>query len=1163
MADPLSFGTKESHGCELYLKYMNLTGFKSFAERTRLEFEPGVSVVVGPNGVGKSNLVDAVAWVLGSQYTRALRTDRMDDVIFAGTATRPRHARAEVTVVFDNSRRLLPLELDEVSLTRRLFRAGLSQYEINGVQCRLLDVQELLSDSGVGRHQHLIVGQGRLDSLLTADGERRRRIIEEAAGILKHRLRKERAIRRLEETYRDVTRLHDVVREIERRRRPLRRQLAAAQRYELVCNELRALRLWLGGESLRASGHRLRKLELEKTLLRMNTEAERAELSKHKETLCAMSTDRARSGEALDSASTSRTRLESVSTRLQGIAEVARERVSGLSLRIEGARERRMKLEGEAERLEGRLVEAAEREREVRRAVQTAQADLDLHSERLGSLTPDQPDPSESELAALRIEIRSLEAAVHRDRGARTNLVMLVEEAKVRGAEDTDSLSVLEEELDATAARLEASRRAADAGAAARSGLDAALKRTERKLGAATARRMEARAKMQGLEGRGASSGGGTPNGFKDWGGVQGKLTGLLDLPDRLVSAVEAALGSWVDGLVLDNQEAIREAIVRLEAEGRVDMPLLHGEAPPDRVRSRSAARDAGGESLIYALGHSAHRNLASHLLGDVVLVDDWETGLETVRANPEVRAVTPDGRLITAFGICPIQPGRVSSSTLESARRELESARAAEAEANRIESATAARLEKARQAEETVKKEFALVRGERARIVAEIERTRRSIASTRRDMARLEERLENVDLAVMDQERRRGELSRRAASLEEGSQSRREAHRRLRAQRSVIEAERRSAALARDDAIRRLGAATERQRFLATRIKGVRAELDQPGDLTADSRELQAARRVERLAGRTIRVIADKVSELDGRIKGLRGEVARSDVSIVETRRAMSELERSIEDSVARSGALAVDEAELRIREETLLEGLRRDADATKEDALAAAPPPTTTDDHRERAASLAAELSRLGPVNLLAAEEFHELDERYRLIHEQLADLERSRAELGKVIKVLDDEMAQRFSSTFEEVARHYIGFFAELFPGGTGRLTLTDTENPLTAGVEIEAQPLGKKVGKLALLSGGERSLAALAFLFAVFKARPGPFYILDEVDAALDDANLRRFLRLVDEFREQAQLIVITHQQVTVRAADVLYGVTMEPGGSSQALIHRMEETPVPA
>ncbi len=1139
---------------------MNLAGFKSFAERTRLELEPGVSVVVGPNGVGKSNLVDAVAWVLGSQFTRALRTDRMDDVIFAGTATRPRHARAEVTVVFDNSRRLLRLELDEVSLTRRLFRGGLSQYEINGVQCRLLDVQELLSDSGIGRHQHLIVGQGRLDSLLTADGEHRRRIIEEAAGILKHRLRKERAIRRLEDTDRDVTRLHDVVREIERRRRPLRRQAAAAQRYELVRNELRALRLWLGGENLRASGRRLRELEREKTRLSLDIKAKRAELSNHEETLCVLSTRRSRSVEALDSTSASRTRLVSVSTRLQGIAEVARERVSGLSFRIEGTRLRRAQLEGEADRLEERLVEAAEQERESRQALEAARSDLDMRSERLDSLTVARPDPSESELAALRTEIRALEAAVHRDRGARSNLVALIEEAGARTAEDSEALSVMEEELDATMARLESSRRGVEAAAAARSDLEAARKRTERKLGAATARRIEAQARVQGLEGSGASSARTTPNGYKDWGGVQGKLTGLLDLPDRLVSAVEGALGSWVDGLVLDDPEAMREALARLEEEGRVDMPLLHAEAPPGRVRSRFAARAGVGESLIDALGHSEHHDLASHLLGDVVLVADWEAGLEIVRADPEVRAVTPDGRLITAFGICPIQPGRVSSSTLEAARRELESARAAEAEANRIESATAARLEKAHQAEETVKRDFASVRGERARIAAEIERTRRSIASTRRDMARLEERLENVDRAVIDQDRRRGELSRRAASLEEGSRSRREAHRRLRAQRSVIEAERRSAALVRDDAIRRLGAATERQRSLVTRIDGVRAELDQPGDLTADSRELQAAGRVEHLAGRTIRVIADKVAELEGRIEGLRGEVARFDERVVETRRAMSELERSIKDSVSRSGALAVDEAELRIREESLLEALRRDADATREVALAARAP-AATDDHREREASLAAELSRLGPVNLLAAEEFHELDERYRLIREQLGDLERSRAELGKVLKVLDDEMAQRFSSTFEEVARHYTGYFAELFPGGTGRLTLTDTGNPLTAGVEIEAQPLGKKVGKLALLSGGERSLAALAFLFSVFKARPGPFYILDEVDAALDDANLRRFLRLVDEFREQAQLIVITHQQATVRAADVLYGVTMEPGGSSQALIHRMDEASV--
>ena len=322
----------------MYLRSLKLAGFKSFGDRTRLRFEPCVSVVVGPNGTGKSNIVDAVAWVLGSQFTRALRTDRMDDVIFAGTATRAPHSRAEVTVVLDNSDRLLPLDLDEVSLTRRLFRGGLSEYEINGAQCRLLDVQELLSDSGVGRHQHLIVGQGRLDSLLTTNGDHRRRIIEEAAGIRKHQVRKARAIRRLEETDRDVLRLHDVIGEIQRRRRPLRRQVVAAQRYELVRNELRSLRLWIGGENLRASRFNLRELAEERAGCVEELEAWGSELGELGQTLAILDSDRAAALVALDLATAVEARLDTVVARLRGISHVARERVGGLSIRIEAAR---------------------------------------------------------------------------------------------------------------------------------------------------------------------------------------------------------------------------------------------------------------------------------------------------------------------------------------------------------------------------------------------------------------------------------------------------------------------------------------------------------------------------------------------------------------------------------------------------------------------------------------------------------------------------------------------------------------------------------------------------------------------------------------------------------------------------------------------------------
>ncbi len=1137
---------------------MNLAGFKSFADRTRLEFEPGVSVVVGPNGVGKSNLVDAVAWVLGSRFTKALRTDRMDDVIFAGTAARPPHGRAEVTIVFDNARRLLPVELDEVSLTRRLFRGGLSQYEINGVQCRLLDVQELLADGGIGRHQHLIVGQGRLDSILTADREHRRRIIEEAAGILKHRLRKERAIRRLEETDQDVTRLHDVLREIKRHRRPLQRQLAAARRYELVRDELRALRLWLGGEGLRASRRRLQEIELEANGLHREIEEKKAHLDRCKENLDSLGDGRRLVGESLERATSSKARLESVTTRLHGIAQVARERVNGLSFRIEGARERRTNLEEEAARLADQVADAQEQEQEVRKAVEDAQAALDLHSERLRSLTPDDHDAVESELSSLEAEILRLEADAQRDRGVRVNLLASVDESRVRIAEESVSLGMLEDELDTTTARLEASRRASATCNASRSELEAVHQAAELRLRGATTRRIESQARMEALEGKVAPPDGDPTNGYRDWDGVEGRLVGLLDLPDHLVAAAEAALGAWSDGVVLPDPEAMREALGRPDVKGQVEIPLLHGEAPPGPVDSRSVAQAAGVESLVDILGSSTHRDLAGRLLGDVVLVTDWRAGLDIVRANPEIRAVTADGRLITSFGICPARPNGVSRSDLEAARRELDTACSIEADAERAASSSAERLEEARRAEDKAQRECAFLRGERSRITGEMERVRRSIAAAKRNMARLDARLDTVAGAITETERRSAELLRRSASLKQAAGDSREARRRLLAQRSEIDAERQSAERARDEAIGRLGAASERQRFLSARVEGVRRELDQLGDPAAVIEELEATTRVQRHARRAGGVIDDKVRGLEGRIARLRDEVASSDSEIAEARRVRLDLERSVEDYRTRSAALAVEGAELRVREESLLESLRRDADATGEQALGAAPPPNASEDHREREDRLAAELSRLGPVNLLAAEEFRELDERFRLIKEQLEDIERSRVALGKVIKNLDNEMSRRFSATFEQVARHYAGFFSELFPGGTGRLTLTDTENPLGAGVEMTARPLGKKVGKLALLSGGERSLAALAFLFAVFKARPGPFYILDEVDAALDDANLQRFLRLVDGFRNQAQLIVITHQQATVRAADVLYGITMAPGGSSQALVHRLEE-----
>ena len=461
---------------------------------------------------------------------------------------------------------------------------------------------------------------------------------------------------------------------------------------------------------------------------------------------------------------------------------------------------------------------------------------------------------------------------------------------------------------------------------------------------------------------------------------------------------------------------------------------------------------------------------------------------------------------------------------------------------------------------EETTRARFAALRSERARVVADLERVDRVRTSSKRDLTALTQRLEAVRRAAEARRGRRRDLTRRATSLRDSLEEHQESRQALLSHRTSVELEHKSAGLVRDDAMRSLGAATERRRFLDMRLQSVREDLDQLDNVVDEARQLSDARSVRRLTRRIVDVVESKTSELAVRREALKEDVAAADRSIARARRQGSELEGAIQSGRSRLNDLAVEETELRIREESTLEALRRDADAAEEEALAAEQPPGVGEDATARIAALAAELGRLGPVNLLASEEFRALDERYRLIREQVADLEGSRIELGKVIKALDDEMKTRFSRTFEEAARHYRRIFAALFPGGTGHLTLGDPEDPLGGGVEIEAQPLGKKVGKLALLSGGERSLAALAFLFAVFKARPGPFYILDEVDAALDDANLQRFLRLVDEFRNDAQLIVVTHQQATVRAADILFGVTMEPGGSSQALVRKMEKVP---
>ena len=1145
----------------MYLKSIKLAGFKSFADRTLLEFEPGVSVVVGPNGTGKSNIVDAVAWVLGAQFTKALRTERMDDVIFAGTATRASHSRAEVTLVLENSDRILPLELDQVSLTRRLFRGGLSEYEINGVDCRLLDVQDLLSDTGIGRTQHLIVGQGRLESILTAKGDHRRRIIEEAAGILKHQVRKTKAIRRLQRTDADLLRLHDILREIERRKRPLRRQVKAAERHATVRAELRSLRLWLGGEELRDLRQRSRDLSEERDALDERLAEGRSLMGRLEERMARIGERSAATSRSLRGDTAAAARLDTVAARLRGIVQVARERAGGLTARIEETAARRRHLAREAERLTLQLEEAAAEEGDARQQVEAGEAALRAAEDRMGSVRAQQPAAAETDLVMMHHDLRSMEAAAARDSRDEQSLASRLKATESRRIAESEEARSVEEQLRSCAERLGPARSRLDTAAGVFESRQAAWERSERRLRAAEADRIAAVAKAEAFEAAAGHSRASARKRLAGADGVIGALANLLDVPDHLVAAADAAVGGWAEALVLDGGRGVRRAVGVLKSEGLGGLPLIVPPPSPGEPPAVAAAGRWGVEALVDRLGPGANRRLAVALLGDVTLVEGWNTGWDIVEHEPGIRAVTPEGDLVTSLGVRPADPDEASPGVIEAARRAAAAAETAEARAGEAEVLARAELERARGEHDSARDRLAALESRQARASGDLERLDRARVSSDEGIAGLELRLEAVRRSVEQREQRLARLRERITAARDHLAREEESREKATREREAIEHQHTAEHRARDNAIRKLGAAVERRRMLHNRLEGVKGELAGSGESPVEPSKLDEARSVEDMSRRVLVVVRAKLEELAGRREELGTRIAIGHSRLAEVRRQVSGVTGTIEAARGRLGQLAVEATEIRMREESVAEGLRRDTDASEDQALASERPPAAGDDPARRAASLAAELSRMGPINLLATEEYRRLDERHQLIAGQLSDLETSRTELGKVIVALDTEMESLFRKTFEATARHYWRFFAVLFPGGTGRLVLSNPDDPLASAVEIEAQPLGKKIGRLALLSGGERSLAALAFLFAVFAARPGPFYILDEVDAALDDANLHRFLRLVDEFRDDAQLIVITHQQATMRAADILYGVTMEPGGSSQAITKRMNEAPV--
>ena len=1138
---------------------MTLRGFKSFADRTRLDFASGVNVVVGPNGSGKSNILDAIAWAMGTQATRSLRTEKMEDVVFAGTATRPALSRAEVQLSFDNGDGDTPLDLSEITITRRLFRDGTSEYELNGVPCRLLDIQELLSDGGIGRHQHVLVGQGQVGNVLNARPEDHRVVIEEAAGVTKHRGRRDRALRRLERTDHDVERLSDILGQQKKALRPLKRQANAAARYDSVKDQAQALRLFIGGEELRAIRNRLGTAAREREAALETRDEADAGLGTLKGDLERLRSQAGDVGQRLSRDTAAAARLETVRERLHKIATVAKERRLALTSRVEGADERREDLASE----QAELVTAIE---DTFDAEIAASEDADRRETALRALEDEERSlaeqiqlPAEGVVANLRGDLRALENAHERDGVEKDQLTSRLSLIVDRIDQEDQEVRRLNEEIrrvDGTTSGLQDAYQAASE---ERAGEQASWEANTAADSDAVLGLARASARLEALE---SASGGLVDEHAREIAsgasGVSGTLVAALDVPVEVAHAVDAALGRWRDAYVAVDDSAIAVAAGDVKAAGTGGVSFV--AAGRATAVAREVASDLGLDLLMDQLGPDADRELAESHLGHVIVAEGWHTGATIVQRFPSVVVVTPEGDLISSDGMVVAQPDGSGPAAIEAARVEVE---VHEREVQRVRSLVTSSqrsFEAARERERTALERLEAAEAELAGYTEALAVADRSLMASESERERLLARIHAIDEAVEARSERIDALQARVAEFEGEEAARQAAWEALNRRRTEVAARRDEARRALEFAVAEKASIDERRRLSQRRLSTVEAELAQLVLIPESEDSIAELEMVERVAMEAIASVAGKIEALRERQRLLRAEVGATNTDLEAAEQLRETLEsrhRSASDDLT---SLEVELAELRVKLEATAEGLRRDADADEADALAAPRPEIEEGaDLRAHLEALEADLRRMGPVNPLAAQEHAQLAAEVEELELQLADLEESRRELRKVIAALDEKMVALFEEAFDEIAALYHENFSLVFPGGTGSLRLTDPSDLMNTGVLVEAQPAGKKVGKLSLLSGGERSLAALAFLFAVFRARPSPFYVLDEVEAALDDANLHRFLRLVDTLRRDTQLVIITHQQQTMEAADVLYGVTMEPGESSKVLSKRM--TPV--
>jgi len=1186
----------------VYLKSLTLKGFKSFAAPTTLRFEPGITAVVGPNGSGKSNVVDALAWVMGEQGAKTLRGGKMEDVIFAGTSSRAPLGRAEVTVTIDNSDNALPIEYSEVSITRRMFRDGASEYEINGASCRLMDVQELLSDSGIGREMHVIVGQGKLEEILQSRPEERRAFIEEAAGVLKHRKRKEKALRKLDAMSANLARLTDLTTELRRQLKPLGRQAEVARRAQTIQADLRDARLRLAADDLvNRQVERNAIFEAEAAMRREHDDAA-SRLAVASEELTAHETALAELSVRAESVQHTWFGLSALAERVAATVRIASERAQHLDVGpVTTSDTDPDALEAEAQR-----VEVAE---------QQLLAELAAARTRLDAARAELAERERAAAEAERAHLAAVRAEADRREGL-ARLAGQVETMRARVESIDDSVARLSERIEEAATRAQQSRAEFETVQArvgeldqGEVGLDEHHERTVAALRLADERVAELQAAERGAEREVASlraridalSVGLERKDGAAWlarnhpgTGLFGPIAKLVKVRSGYEAALAAVLGSAADALAAESFGAARSAVAALKEADGGRAALVLGDWPVAQPAPAVALPGGALWALDLVESPPRLRGAMIAMLSGVAVVNDLGEALDLVADRPALRAVTLDGDLVGAgwmSGGSDRKPSTLElTSEIDKAGSELAATEAQVAQLTAALSGAlteqAARQDSAEQALAALNESDTAISamyeqlgrlGQEARTAEEewnrLLRQREELEAGRtqtvEEVTGLETRLRNAQATPLAHAAEQVDRRHIAAAAEgargvevEARLAVRTAEERANAVRGRADSLRRAAAAEREARLRAEQARAARLRAAAVAAavadggRQLAARLDRVVDAASGIRDALVAERQERSAA--MAAVRDEVNALGARVATLTDSLHRDEVANAQAALRIEQLEQMVleqfgmapTDLIAEYGpqvGLPPSELEMAEFEQARERG---------EQVIAPAPMPYDRATQERRAKRAERELAELGRVNPLALEEFAALEERYNFLSTQLEDVKGARKDLLGVVADVDARILQVFSDAFADVEREFAEVFAALFPGGEGRLRLTDPNDMLATGIEVEARPPGKKITRLSLLSGGEKALTAVAMLVAIFRARPSPFYIMDEVEAALDDTNLRRLIGLFELLRARSQIIIITHQKPTMEVADALYGVTMQGDGITAVISQRM-------